>query len=140
MKFRISAIFLFLSVLTALHSCDAADSVEYFVPSRDAQDGIYAFNLEMTDSLTAYDVSFYTRVDADKSDWLCLDVLWRSPSGKTFSETVYMKSGGSRGAMEPYRRGLQPVEQGSWKLEIKPVDPPRGLRGMGVVCKNNGSR
>lgn len=120
--------------------CGLPDSAEYYVTAGNAEAGVYPFNLDMADSTASYDVFFYTRVDGGRGGGLCLDVKWTSPSGKTFSETVYMNSGDSKGIKECYRSGLEPVEPGVWKLEIKPAGSLPGLRGMGVICNRNGTR
>ena len=140
-------------VSAAAVSCARPESSEQFV-SVDGREtnGLYRFELDMSDSLSTYDVSFYSRIDANKLKLskrkdFPLMVTWIAPSGQRFRETVYFGVfDESRGSdffssqfRKPYRTGLAPVEHGVWELNVlvnSGVDVP-GFRGLGVVCKKN---
>ena len=129
-----------LSVLVsvvALAGCVRPDSFEMFVPASRAADGVYVFDFEMPDSTRLYDLYFFDRIDGNRPDSLPLNVMWISPSGESFSETVYMDP---EKDTELYRSGIEPYEYGSWRLCVRPVGVDRTFRGMGIVCKENGTR
>ena len=124
----------YASILLLLAACSRPQSREYF--QRSDGSGEYSFDLEMPDSLAAYDISFYTAIDRPliKRDTLVsfpLQIVWRSPSGRYFSETVYYPAGLAR---VPYRTGLVPSEPGIWNIAITIPSEPRRLRGLGVIC------
>ena len=102
-----------------------------------AADGVYVFDFEMSDSTKLYDIYFYDRIDGPRPDSLPLNVMWVSPSGESFSETVYMDPARDT---ELYRSGTVPVEYGGWRICVRPVGVGGGFRGMGMVCKENGTR
>ena len=126
-----------------LVGCREPMSVERFVGG----EGPYTFFVEMGDSTASYDFDFYTRVDAPldslvRMGALPLTVTWTSPSFHVFREDVYMPMEGrtsyfSREVMVPYRAGVRPEEWGQWTLTVRPVDPPEGLRGMGLIVRRN---
>lgn len=118
-------------------ACVRPDSVEIFVPAAKAADGVYIFDFEMADSLATYDISFFTRNDGNVLDSLPLKVMWLSPSGESLSETVYMDP---LKVTEKYRSGVRPDECGSWRLCVRPVVEGKGFRGLGIICKENGTR
>lgn len=126
-----------LAIGLAAASCVRPDSEEYFIPASKAQDGVYVFDFEMADSLARYDVFFYTRVDGAPLDSLPLNVMWLSPSGESFSEKVYMDPSLE---MEAYRTGVAPYETGAWRICVRPLGVTDGFRGLGLICKNNGTR
>lgn len=114
--------------------CREPQSREYFI--RSDRSGEYNFELSLTDSLSSYDVSFYTAIDKPlfRRDTLVsfpMQVVWRSPSGRYFSETVYYPVAEMRVL---YRSGLVPSEYGTWSISVTlPEEPPR-LRGLGIIC------
>ena len=123
-------------------SCRKPDTMESFCRVEMKQDGMYRFEVDMTDSLRCYDIDFYARVDG-RSVYKAfpLDVEWVSPSGLKYGERVYFRPGPrkSRSAMsrqliERYRTGIEPVEPGIWKIGIA-ADTP-GLRGIGIVFRS----
>ena len=126
-----------------LVGCQEPMSVERFVGG----EGPYTFFVEMEDSTASYDFDFYTRVDAPMDSLvrmgaMPLTVTWTSPSFHVFREEVYMPLEGrttpfSRQVRVPYRAGVRPDEWGPWTLTVRPVDPPEGLRGMGLIVKRN---
>ena len=127
-----------------LAACGRPVVVESFVGAADAPEGVYSFSADMTDSLSVYDISFYTRIDARRSraESLDLRIVLAAPSGTVYSESAKMplrpaKGGGyfSRTSLAKYRSGLRPVESGIWKIEIRVQDPPEGFRGFGLVTR-----
>ena len=118
-------------------ACRQPASVEQFI----AAPGPYAFALDLSDSTAVWDISLFSRVDAlDAPAELALDVTWTAPSEAFFTETVYLPlqagtSFFSHEACVPYRSGVAPSERGVWALTVTPVEPPTGLRGVGVVTK-----
>lgn len=149
-----SVIALALAVLTAVGvSCSRPESTEQFVSVEDREvNGLYRFDLDLSDSLSTYDVTFYSRIDANKLKLahardFSLMVTWIAPSGQRFRETVYFgvfdESAGSdffsSQFRKPYRTGLAPVEYGTWELNVlvnSGQDVP-GFRGLGVICNKN---
>ena len=123
--------------LGMLAGCVKPDSVEIFIPSAKADGGVYVFDLALADSLSTYDISFYTRVDGAPLDSLPLRVMWLSPSGNSFSETVYMDTSKET---EVYRSGISLYEYGDWRICVRPGVENRGFRGLGIICKQNGTR
>ena len=99
----------------------------------------------MTDTTSAYDFSFYTRLDGTPSQLraareLPLRVSWTSPSDSLFTESVYMPLKGrssrfTRQVLQPYRTGVRPVEAGIWTLSVAVPysDCLEVLRGLGLV-------
>ena len=132
-----NALVAMLCACAMLASCAEPASRERFILSDGT--GEYAFNVEFTDSTALYDLSFYTAIDKpltqpDTLGSFPMKLLWRSPSGLFFSETVYYPADSAK---VRYRSGLKPSEPGSWSLEVT-IDPePSGLRGIGrVVAKS----
>lgn len=118
-------------------SCARPDTQDSFMRADKARDGVYAYEFELTDSLSTYDFWIYGRSEQLSLYSLELRVLWTSPSGDTFRETVYMKELLSEGSRELYRSGMQPSEYGVWKVNIRPVLEDRKILGLGMICKSN---
>lgn len=118
-------------------ACVKPVSTEMFIPAAKAQAGVYVFDFEMADTLSTYDFYFYTRVDDPQLDSLPLKVMWLAPSGESFTETVYMDPTALK---ELYRSGVRPAEAGDWRICVRPVGVGEGFRGLGLVCKDNGTR
>ena len=119
-------------------SCSEPVSREHFIRSDGS--GEYEFSVELNDSTVAYDLSFYTFVDtpmmAPDTLWsFPMKLLWRSPSGLYFSETVYYPA---ESAKVLYRKGLVPAENGTWTLQVSISPEPEGLRGMGLIVAKTG--
>lgn len=118
-------------------ACRQPASVEQFI----AAPGPYAFVLDLSDSTAVWDISLFSRVDAlDAPAELALDITWTAPSEAVFTETVYLplQSGTSffsHEACVPYRSGVAPSERGVWALTVTALEPPDGLRGMGLVVE-----
>lgn len=133
-------------VLPLLFSCAPPSSTEEFIKVSEARNGIYSFKLDLSDSLSVYDLSFYTRVDRNSLEMkgenprIRLVATWISPSGKTFTETVYMPAGDAEGIIRKYRTGVQPKEFGEWTLNVKAFSQEKGFRGLGLICDRNGTR
>lgn len=129
-----------LAVLMLLASCREPVAREYF--QRSGGSGEYSFEIEMTDSLSSYDISFYTVVDKPlmRRDTLVsfpLQVVWRSPSGRYFSETVYYPADSVR---VRYRSGVVPSEYGRWSISVTIPQEPQRMRGLGLICSRNHGR
>lgn len=140
-----------IAVLAALLTgCARPTSTEQFLKvGAKSPDGLYHFVLDLSDSLSRYDVSFYSRIDCNNIKAASvrnfpMTVTWTSPSGQKYNETVYFDvSGWTEGSgfytkqyLIPYRMGITPVEWGEWDLAVR-VDADRfvpGFRGVGVVC------
>ncbi len=133
-------------VLPLFFSCARPSSTEEFIKVTEARNGIFSFKLDMSDSLSVYDLSFYSRVDRNplgtkgNDARIRLVATWISPSGKTFTETVYMPAGNAEGIIRKYRTGMQPKEFGEWTLNVKAFSQEKGFRGLGLICERNGTR
>ena len=134
---RIFPVFALALMAASVLCCVRPSSFESFVPVHKASDGVYVFDFEMSDTLSTYDFEFFTRIDGERPDSLPLRVMWLAPSGKSFSETVYMNPGLD---VEKYRSGVAPAEQGRWRICVRPAVESPGFRGLGLVCKTNGTR
>ena len=97
--------------------------------------GVYSFELDMSDSLSLYDIYFYASAEShDSPPSFPFTIHLTSPSGTTYAESLFYDS--SAAFLVPYRKGLTPVEYGVWTLELRTfVD---GLTGLGVVCDKVG--
>lgn len=131
-----------IALIFSLGCCNRPDSQEIFIKAADAAPGnVYSFEIQLPDSLAKYDLSFYSRTDvpssSKESPALELNVCWKSPSGKSETETVYMNK---TNGVEMYRRGVSPLETGLWTLDVEVKNPPKGFRGLGLVCEENGTR
>lgn len=116
-----------------LAACAEPLSRERFIISDGS--GEYSFPVEMNDSSAVYDLSFYTVIDRsplqpDTLSFIPMALLWRSPSGRYFSENVYYPADSLQVC---YRRGLEPVETGTWVLEVSVDNEPEGMRGLGLI-------
>jgi len=128
-------LFLCLAFAVLLAACGRPLSREQFVRSDGS--GEYSFALELADSLALYDISFYTAIDRPlfRQDTLTsfpMQIIWRSPSSRYFSETVYYPADSVR---VRYRSGLVPSEAGEWTLSVSLAPEPQGLRGLGVIVR-----
>ena len=136
-----------LSALALTASCRRPASFEQFIRADETVSGSYVFTLFLDDSLASYDLSIYTKVDpplmaADRPEVsLGLVVEWAEKNGFTaLREKVYLPCGGAAGSNQPYRSGVRPSHPGEWTVSITPENPPAGLRGIGMICKRNGTR
>jgi hypothetical protein len=135
---RLGAIILLVCLFAG---CREPMSMEKFVEG----EGPYTFFVDMGDTTATYDFDFYTRIDAPadtlvRMTSLPLQVTWTSPTFHVFREDVYMPLEGritafSRQVRVPYRAGVRPEEPGPWTIMVRVTDPPKGLRGMGLVVE-----
>ncbi len=123
-----------LTALLCLAACSRPGGYNGFVRSDEAHDGVYSFSLPVTDTLDAYDFSFYGRLLYGRQRNVELRVRWLSPSGESFSETVYMKGLDSKGSKELYRSGVRLTECGEWRLNVRPVGVGDAFTGLGLIC------
>ena len=126
---------LLLAVLCvlAVASCGEPPSREYYIHSDGT--GEYSFDVAFGDSLGVYDLSLYASIAApvfvkDTLQSFPLQLVWRSPSGRYFSETVYYPASE---AVVPYRSGVTPSEPGLWNISVTVfLEDRRRLRGLGL--------
>ena len=130
---------LLLPLLSAalLLSCSRPLSTEIFVRSDEARDGVYVFDLTLADSLVNYDFWFYSCTLDEPLTSLPLNVQWLSPSGRRFSETVYMRKVDSDGERELYRSGVVLSEGGQWRLSVRPLGVDDNFCGLGLICEEH---
>ena len=143
MVMRATVLSLFAAV--ALISCGTPIVSDEFhsISQRDSL-GRFVFDLDMSDSLSQYDIKFYTRVDCGEKSFaliqdIPINVELYSPSGEVFSEEVFWPKSsfdvermGTYDSCVEYRISCVPVEYGLWKMCLT-VAPVRGLCGMGVI-------
>lgn len=126
------------AAILLLASCACPESVEKFVRVDQAPSGLFSFQVDLSDSLSTYDIYFYTADYPHRdSTGLAIQVVWVGPSGQSASESVYMDVGKGR---ELYRSGISMAEPGEWKLDLRVRDVPEGFRGIGIICKRYGPR
>jgi len=122
-------------------SCTRPVSYETFIRSDETVDGEYRFGLELSDSLS-YDIFLFSVTDrlSGEARSVHIDVKWVSPSGSEASETVVLPLGGSEGRKELYRSAVMPPERGKWTVAVRTCGRIERLRGIGLICKENGTR
>lgn len=130
---------IFVALLAGMLSagCSRPLSTETFVRRDNAANGVYVYEIELTDTLSTYDIWFYGRTLSGVLQSLPLNVQWLAPSGKRFSETVYMKRIDTDGEKELYRSGVVPSEPGKWQLSVRPVGVDDDFCGLGMICREN---
>ena len=131
---------MFACVLLCLCSCARPTSGELFLA---APRNSYDFPVEVVDSLSIFDFSFYTRVDGDEhvADPLRFDISWVAPSDTVYRETVYMYAGDENGKLQRYRSYMRFPQKGEWTLKVSVSPEVKGFRGLGLVWKEkNGTR
>lgn len=139
----------YIVALVMVAACSEPAQMESFCSSDDRDSlGRFCYSLDMSDSLSTYDIAFYTRIDCSPKDFDALndvrvDVELVSPAGLSYVETVYLpvESFSSRkrctyDSVVDYRKGLTPVGWGVWQMYLS-LPEIQGLRGMGVI---NGKR
>ena len=137
---------LLVSLCLLLACCARPATEELFVSGRKAVNGVYEFALDFTDSSSTYDIAFYTRVDRFslgkvQEESIALQISWISPKDSIqMEERVWMPCGDLKGVKADYRTGIHPTEAGVWTLLVRPKDPPRGFRGLGLIITRNGTR
>lgn len=131
-----------ISLILALAavSCTAPRAHEEFLK---APRESYDFVFSGVDTISLYDISFYTRYDVLKkrSDMLQLDITWTDPDDSTYCETLYMERGDRNGVEARYRTGLYFIKPGDWTLSVAVSGETELLRGLGIIWnKQNGTR
>lgn len=122
--------------LLCLSSCSRPPATEEFRRVDQSVNGLYSFPVDMSDSLSLYTISFYTKLVGKKTVSVPLQVLWISPSGKMYSESVNMTAGDRKGDRAVYRSDIVPKEYGLWTLGIGSLNDIPGFLGIGVICEN----
>ena len=132
-----------LAAVLSVCSCSEPLVESGYMRSGDAPaPGHYVFDLNLTDTLSAYTLSFYSVMDLAESSCtapdIVLEISLQAPSGRTFGETVALPSGKWRGEgkmqsvlREVYREGFIPSEYGVWKMELNARPVCDRLCGMG---------
>jgi len=127
-----------------LSSCRKSEVVyDKFIGLDDAESGVYAFSLPLTDSLSAYDFYFYGRTFRYEESSIPLKVRWIAPTGESFTETVCLNNIDSNGRKELYRSGVVPKSRGEWRISVRIEDEGEALlTGIGLLCtqKSHGTR
>ncbi|MBQ9463595.1 MAG: hypothetical protein IJU68_08085 [Bacteroidales bacterium] len=131
---RLPIAILFTAVVLAV-SCKEPSSRETFLRSNGT--GEYAYDVEFPDSAARYNLSFFTAIDRpvmapDTLVSFPLHIVWRSPSGLFFSETVYYPVKERRVL---YRSDTVPGETGVWSLSVSLDPEPDGMRGLGLIVE-----
>lgn len=143
------ALLLALAIGLLLSGCNEPRSAEQY-----CTEPPYAFTLAFADTLTHYDISFYTAGSAVRGprhymtksrsgaastaiSAVRLVAIWTAPSGASSSETVYLPLDGKT-VEYPYRSGLVAPEAGEWKLEVSAsavsgYSEASPLNGLGVI-------
>ncbi len=156
---RIQVALLVASALLPLtFSCSEPVSINQFVKTGDRDGyGRYVFDVDMRDSLSAYNVDVVASFSCVNREFasfksLPLTLLWESPAGQTYEGTmdltrIAMKDSSyyEKSFEEIVGERLVPAEYGSWKLYVKaPEDSLKkyGLTGLGLVVskENYGTR
>lgn len=131
-----------------LIGCSRPSSYEQFIrnSSRDIY-GNYAFDVDMTDSLSRYDISLiatFSCIDRDFARFtsMPMDLMWESPDGRVFENWIAAgrkemvdSSYYDKALMVKAGTGLVPAVHGGWKLYVKvPEDSLKlyGMTGMGI--------
>lgn len=126
-----------------LFSCVRPVSYERFIRRSSAPGAEYVFTVPMKDSLASYDISLFSRVDVKEKVQLKLEVDWIPPCDRdsvALRDTVYMTVDGIDGSSSLYRSSVRANPPGDWGIRVKVVSPPKKLRGMGIICRENGTR
>lgn len=122
-------------------------SNEFKTPSQRDSLGRYTYVLDMSDTLSSFDISLYTRIDCgvltfDALQDIPILVSLQSPSGESFSEYAYIPRSafdaqrkGSYDAIVDYRLDCIPIEYGSWQMFLA-TPKVSGHRGVGVILRS----
>lgn len=141
---------LVMAIFLSLASCSEPPAYEKFlgIPTYERENA-FKYNLDMSDSLSTYEISFFTGLDCAEDDFaimrdIQLDITMFSPSGKVYAETVYILKNNyydsdnlSKSYNIKYRTGLIPKESGKWTMIVKLpyIDSYKGLRGLGLILE-----
>ncbi len=134
MGLRLSHNVALLGILAlGLISCSEPQSEEFFLfPDQCALDGSYRFCPDMSDSLSVYDLSLYSRIDQRSYGSFPVNIKVKSPSGVLIADDKVFWD-----MSEPvvkYRTGIVPSEYGKWEVWVY-VEKINGLRGIGLICE-----
>lgn len=158
---RLLYMFCAAASLVAAVSCSRPVTAEQFVRNneRDAW-GRYAFDIDMTDSLSVYDISLissFSCIDRDFSSFrsMPLNLMWEAPDGRLFEDNVVLGRNVLRDSSyydkvlaDRLGESLSPVENGMWRLYIKADEDSLkkyGMTGIGIrvdrkQTQDNGTR
>jgi len=113
----------------------------------------FAFTLDMSDSLSVFDLDIFTRIDCTREEFRSLgdipvSAFYVSPSGCFYTEefilpvmSFFRSTAFTKDYFIPYRDNLVPVENGTWKLFLSiPEESAVFVRGMGVRFRKDGKR
>lgn len=136
---------LLLPALCLFIASTRPDTEEQFIKAQDAQNGLYVFAVNLQDSLSTYDFSFYFRADqsfaGSRQYSIPMDISWINPSsGTALKERVYAGGKGNEGMRLKYRSGVRISETGEWKIQVYPREVPDRFRGLGLIVERNGTR
>lgn len=137
-----------IAAVVALASCSIPYiSNEFQTPSQRDTLGRYTYVLDMSDTLSSFDISIYTRIDCgvlsfDQLKDVPILVTLQSPSGDSFSEYAYIPRSafntdrrGSYDAVVDYRLDCIPIEYGLWQMYLA-TPKMSGHRGFGVILRS----
>lgn len=133
----VSLLFLWLT------ACSQPVTIEMYAPIGEN------LALNMSDSLSHYDISFFTRADFSAfvrrpNRDIPLEVVLTAPSGRVFSEKVYFPTSEpirSTAFSEDYqslwRSECIPIENGNWSLSVHVLDPEwdHHIYGFGIIVE-----
>lgn len=137
---------LLMVVFALSFSCKEPLVRESFVKACQRENGAYVFDMDLSDTLASYSLSFFTRIDCPESRFrelsdICLEVSLESPAGTTYSEIVYIPKTSfsdteyfARDCVVPYRVGFRPSDYGIWKMSVSVGGgmDVQGFRGLGL--------
>lgn len=127
---RIAVIISAFLILVPLMGCKAPEATQEFIFHKES--GIYRYSLDMTDSLSTYEISFYTRMEkADSAGIFPIYVVLESPSGTKYQDTYLFDYNSGKSAK--YASDLDPYEHGVWTITLNVREDD--ISGMGVVLK-----
>jgi|BioPla2DNA2_1021312.scaffolds.fasta_scaffold47598_2 hypothetical protein len=129
-------------------SCARPLSRESFIRREKAGiSNLYSFELDLSDSTTAYRISFYTRRDRKKpflpfsDEDIRLRVRWISPSDSSYSEEAVLPAGSAvdstyffRDYLATFKQNFRPFEPGVWRVRVHVVRGGEDLLGLGIIC------
>lgn len=126
----------------AAGACSEPSVQDTFIRSDRTESGVYGFSIDLCDTLSCYDLYFYSSVAGTvPMENVRLDIEWVSPSGERASESVYFREISVDGSRELYRSAVVPEIAGTWRLEVRPDVGEASLTGLGLICiRKNGTR
>lgn len=150
----LASLFLSIILLFGATSCAEPPSMEQYVLTEDAPGGEYSFLLDMADTTATYTVKVLLVEDVPlprraSTGPIPLIMKWKTPSGNTVQEKVWMGRGEdilfenyfTRHLFSTYREGIIPSEYGRWTfiVSVPPAEvSSHRLRGAGVSLVKSG--